>query len=79
MKMMNIQSIEQTISNYIKTLNIEEQKRILEFVRNLSLSKTKGSYGKDLIGFASSIKNEDLSLMQKAINSDCEQVNDNEW
>ncbi len=76
---MNTQSIEQSISNYIKTLNVEEQKKILEFVRNLSLSKTKGSNGKDLISFASSINNEDLSLMQKAIDLDCEQVNDNEW
>jgi len=76
---MNTQSIEQSISEYIKTLNIEEQKKILEFVRNLSLSKTKGSFGKDLISFASSINNEDLSLMKKAIDSDCEKVNDNEW
>lgn len=76
---MNTQSIEKSISDYIKTLNIEEQKKILEFVRNLSLSKTKGSNGKDLISFASSINNEDLSLMQKAIDLDCEQVNDNEW
>ncbi|HMN47502.1 MAG TPA: hypothetical protein PKD67_00035 [Ignavibacteriaceae bacterium] len=76
---MNTQSIEQSISNYIKTLNVEEQKKILEFVRNLSLSKTKGSNGKDLINFASYINDEDLSLMQKAIDLDCEQVNDNEW
>jgi hypothetical protein len=79
MKKMNIQSIEQSISDYIKTLNIEEQKKILEFARNLSLSKSKGSKGKDLIGFVSSINKEDLSLMQKVIELDCEQVNDNEW
>jgi aromatic ring hydroxylase len=76
---MNTQSIEQSISEYIKTLNIDEQIKILEFVRNLSLSKTKGSFGKDLISFAASIDSEDLSLMKKAIDSDCEKVNDNEW
>ncbi len=76
---MNTQSIEKSISDYIKTLNIEEQKKILELVRNLSIYKNKGSNGKNLISFVSSINNEDLSLMQKAIDSDCEQVNNNEW
>lgn len=76
---MNTQSIEQSINDYIKTLNIEEQKRILEFVRNLSLSKSKGSKGKDILQFASTIRADDLSEMQKAIDLDCEKVNENEW
>jgi len=76
---MNTQSIEQSINDYIKTLNIDEQKRILELVRNLSLSKSKGAKGNDVIKFAASISPDDLSKMKKAIDLDCEKADDNEW
>lgn len=76
---MNTQSLEQSINEYLKTLNIDEQKRILEFARNLSLSKSKGSSSKDILKFRSAISADDLSEMQKAIDLDCEKVNENEW
>ena len=76
---MNIQSIEKSINSYLKNLNIDEQKKILEFARTLSSSKLIGSRGKDLISFASTIEKNDLDLMQKAIETGCEKVNEDEW
>lgn len=76
---MNVQSLEESINNYIKNLNIEEQRKILEFAQALSVSKDKGTQGKELIAFASSIEKNDLDLMQKAIETDCEKVNQDEW
>lgn len=68
---MNTQSIEQSINYYLKNLNTEEQRKILEFARALNLSKLKGTPGKDLIKFASSINKDDLNLMRNAIETDC--------
>lgn len=76
---MNTQSIKQSINHYLKNLNTEEQRKILEFARALNLSKLKGTPGKDLIKFASSIDKDDLNLMKDAIEAECEKVNDNEW
>ena len=76
---MNTQSIEQAISGHLKNLNTDEQRKILEFARALNLSKLKGTHGKDLIKFASSIDKDDLNLMKDAIEAECEKVNDNEW
>jgi len=76
---MNIQSIKESINSYLKNLSIDEQKKILEFARALSLSKLSGSRGKDLISFALTIEKNDLDLIQKAIETDCEKVNENEW
>lgn len=76
---MNTQSIEQAISGYLKKLNTDEQRKILEFARALNLSKLKGIHGKELIKFASLINKDDLNLMKDAIETECEKVNENEW
>ena len=76
---MNTQSIEESIKAYLKKLSLEEQQKILEFARSLNQSKLKGTRGKDLVKFASTIAKDDLIQMQKAIEENCEKVNKSEW
>lgn len=76
---MNITPLEQTLSQYLKNLGVEEQKQVLEFARALSLSKRMGVSGKSLLSFAGSIEKRDLDLMQEAIERDCEKVTPDEW
>lgn len=76
---MNTTPLEQTISQYLKNLGLEEQKQVLELARALSLSKRTGVPGASLLAFGGSIDKKDLDLMQEAIEKDCEKVTLNEW
>lgn len=55
------------------------QEEVLHFTRKLKASTLSGVPGKNLLQFAGAIPNEDLDIMREAIDSDCEQVDLNEW
>ena len=67
-------ALEQEIIERIRELNIEQQKRVLEFVR--SLSYAKGILGKDLITRVYEVNFDpaDLEEMQRAIEESCERI-----
>ena len=50
------------------------QRRVLEFAHALATSEPKGVPGASLLRFAGTISKEDLDLMEKAIEEDCEKV-----
>ncbi|MGR3303715.1 MAG: hypothetical protein ACUZ8I_14615 [Candidatus Scalindua sp.] len=72
-------SIKDEIINQVVKLPPESQRRVLEFAQALAISFPKGVKGKDLLRFEGAIHDEDLQLMLKAINENCEKVNINEW
>ena len=55
------------------------QWRVLEFVKNLTASRRQGVSGDKLVRFAGVIPPDDLEVMSRAIEQDCEQVDMNEW
>lgn len=55
------------------------QRQVLKFARTLFSSQIQGVPGQQLLQFAGAIPRDDLQLMQKAIEQDCEQVDMNEW
>jgi hypothetical protein len=57
------------------TLQIE----VLDFTRNLKESVITGVSGKNLLQFVGTIPEEDLVSIRQAIESDCEQVDLDEW
>lgn len=67
------------IISELDSLNQEQQKKLLDYVINLKLSEKKVASGKNLVGFSGIISKEDLAVMEKAIEEDCEQVDLNEW
>ena len=67
------------IAKKIKTLPDNLQRQVMIFVDALQVSSMRGVPGKLLLGFAGSISLDDLSLMEKAIESGCEQVDGSEW
>lgn len=50
------------------------QVKILEYVENLQVSNTRGIPGRQLLRFAGTIPIEELDLMEKAVESDCERL-----
>jgi hypothetical protein len=63
----------------IKTLPDNLQRQVLIFVDALQVSSQRGTPGKLLLDFAGTISAGDLMLMEQAIESGCEQVDDSEW
>jgi hypothetical protein len=67
------------IAKKIKTLPDNLQRQVMIFVDALQVSSRRGVSGKSLLEFAGSISLDDLSLMEKAIESGCERVDSSEW
>lgn len=74
MKRLEIQNEIVTMLSY---LNKAQQIKLLTFVKSLVKTKKRGKSG--LLKLAGSIDKKDLELMKKAIEEDCETINQNEW
>ena len=70
--------IQEKLLQQLDTLPEDLQRRVLDFAQALALSKPKGVPGTQLLRFAGIIPADDLRLMSEAIESGCEQI-DNEW
>lgn len=72
-------SLDKDILEEINKLGIEDQHRVLTFVRSLAGPTLKGISGKELLQFSGFIDKKDLQEMEEAIEKGCEQVNLDEW
>jgi hypothetical protein len=62
--------------------NIDESRVIVTFLETKHKKQTAkiiGTSGQQLLRFAGVISSEDLELMSKTIEEDCEQIDVNEW
>jgi hypothetical protein len=67
------------ISEKLDMLLAEDQRRVLEFARGLAERKTRGVKGRDLLPFTQGFSKEDLEVMRRAVEEDCERVDLSEW
>ncbi|MBI3915208.1 MAG: hypothetical protein HY327_13610 [Chloroflexi bacterium] len=67
------------IVEQVETLTESKQVKVLEFVEKLRIPIPRGVAGKELLRFAGAISDDDVALMEKAIEEDCERVDLNEW
>lgn len=63
----------------METLPENLQRQVLEFIQALQLLTQRGVAGKQLLQFAGTIPPDDLELMHKAIEDECERVDLDEW
>jgi hypothetical protein len=73
---MTTESIKDNLIAQIDRLPHDLQLRVLDFVKALT---PKGVEGKSLLRFEGFIPADDLQLMSKAIEEDCEKVDISEW
>lgn len=75
-------SFRREILDQISRLDVEQQRRVLDFARALEVASShdvRGIQGKQLLRFAGAIKSDDLQIMAQAIEKDCEKVDSSEW
>lgn len=53
--------------------------QVLKFARILTDSKIRGVSGQQLLHFADVISSDDLRLMRRATEQDCDRIDLNEW
>ena len=75
--MLNV-TVKKEIINQMGQLDYEHQRRVLDFARALSVTGHKGVPGKLLLSFGG-FPADDLKTMKKAIEDNCEKVDQNEW
>ena len=71
--MMNI-TVKKEIINQMGRLDYEHQRRVLDFTRALAVTGPKGVSGKKLLSFGGICPEDDLKVMKKAIEDNCEKV-----
>ena len=71
--------LKKEILDKLDLLAIEEQRRVLDFTRALTETKTVGIPGRDLLQFAGTIEKTELESMKRAIEDGCERADLNEW
>jgi hypothetical protein len=63
----------------MKKLPEDKQRRVLEFTRELTVSRPRGTPGRELLRFVGAISKESAEMMRKAIEEDCERIDADEW
>jgi len=71
-------ALKQEVTERLDALPPEDQRRVLELARALTERHPAGVPGKDLLRFMGTIEKTDLDLMRRAIEEDCERVDDSE-
>jgi hypothetical protein len=75
---MTLTPLEQEILSHLHNLALPQQREVLTFVRTLATSPV-GIPGTELLSFAGTVEMHDLVILQQAIDTDCEQVDPDEW
>lgn len=69
--------IRQQILSALDHLNKRQQESLLAFIK--SLIEKKSNNKPDILKMSGKIEKDDLKLMEKAIQEDCEKINPDEW
>jgi hypothetical protein len=75
---MTTTALKQEVTERLDALPPEDQRRVLELARALAERHPAGVSGKDLLRFMGTIEKSDLDVMRKAIEEDCERIDDSE-
>jgi hypothetical protein len=71
-------SLEKELQEQLDRLEPGEQQRVVNFARSLA-TKCTGVPGAKLIRFGGLIAQDELTLIQRAVEAGCEQVNSDDW
>lgn len=73
------QQLKEQIISQLERLPEEQQEQVLAFVRTLAATGAKGIPGQELVRFVGLIPTDDLSLMARVIEEECERIDTGEW
>ncbi len=77
--MAEVPTIEYEVTRQLDNLSPDLQQQVLAFAKALAQSFPKGVSGKKLLRFSGILEKEDIQAINRAIESECERVDMNEW
>jgi hypothetical protein len=69
---LNYSPIAEELLKQLQQLPVDFQKKVLEYAQSLNATKVKGKSGKDLLKFAGTFDQDNLKVMEEAIQYGCE-------
>jgi len=79
-------AIQSELNSYLSQLGTEDQARVIELARALAngtgsteKKQLRGTPGKELLQFVGTIPPEDLDIMERVIEEECERINPRGW
>ena len=76
---MTTAALKHELAERLDSLAPADQRKVLDLARALAGRKRRGMKGEDLLPFTRGFSEEDLAVMQQAIEEDCEKVDPSEW
>lgn len=76
---MAVPSINRELQQTLGKLRTEDQRRVLDFARNLAEAAPRGTPGMHLLEHLGQLSAEEAERMSRAIEKGCEQVNLDAW
>ncbi|MEX2375083.1 MAG: hypothetical protein WD942_05785 [Dehalococcoidia bacterium] len=76
---MSTRPVKKELLEELDRLGIEDQHRVLEFVRTIRAARPRGTPGSDLIRFAGVLSTEEADRMMAVIEDGCERVDADGW
>ena len=71
--------LQKKITTIVGSLSIEEQRQLLNYIKTMKPKSVKKRKVNPFAEFGGTISNEDLNLMEKAIEEGCENIDNSEW
>ena len=72
-------TLERELHEHFERLPEIRQREVVEYARVLAEEKPKGISGKEFLAITGTIEPDDIALMKKAIEDECERVDLDEW
>jgi hypothetical protein len=72
-------TLQKELQEQLSRLEPGQQQRVVDFARSLATKGMRGVPGKTLIRFGGVIDRDELTLIERAVEAGCEQVNQDEW
>jgi len=76
---MSASTMKEEICAEVDLLSSVDRPRVLDLVKSLVRSRPVGIPGRRLLRFAGTIDPDDLNVMQRATEEDCERIDENGW
>ena len=72
-------ALDREIQSRVSELAPEQKRQVLDYARALGEAPRRGVPGKALLRFAGTIPEEDITVMERVIEEECERIDERDW
>ncbi len=73
------ETIKRRVIEELDTLDAQDQRKVLDFTHTLAVRRRSTGKGGAILAMAGAFRPDDLAEMKRAIEEDCERVDEDQW